>query len=197
MKRVMITIAISVAVIAAIFTLIAFLDNQSISVPQEYLNAKNEAALASAELSALVSESLKNLAQIEELDRQKNTQAALDLIELENERKQQKLDASVKLASSLEAMARISEVITPKEAGRLAVENISTGVTMVSRVVSYNNYLEQLFEALKYKLRTGKLAPGVSVKKLLKSINEEAQAINTLSDRFTVLEKQFDETYIK
>jgi len=197
MKRVMITIAISVAVIAAIFALIALLDNQSISVPQEYLNAKNEAAAASVKLSALVSESLKNLAQIEEFDRQKNTQAALDLIELENERKQQKLTASVELASSLEAMARISEVITPKEAGRLAVENISTGVTMVSRVVSYNNYLEQLFEALKYKLRTGKLAPGVSVKKLLKSINEEAQAINTLSDRFTTLEKQFDETYIK
>ncbi len=198
MKKLILTVIASAAIIAGIFMVANYVSSKSISIPEAYYTARISATTAAARVSTLVSDSLANLSQIETLDRTNKPKDALMLVEYELGRRQQKQAATTEISTSLERMAYAAGQITPAEtAGRLAIETISTGVTMVSRVVTYNTYLDQLFTALQHKFRTGQTAPGTTVRDLITNMNEEARAINLLGERFSKLEQEFDEAYIK
>ena len=103
-------------------------------------------------------------------------------------------EEAIKLATQLEKMARILPSIKPASARQHATAAVSSEVALVSRLVSYNDYLKQLFEVLRAKFnnRYSYYEADGQVELLIVKINEEAQAINGLNNRFSAALAELD-----
>jgi ABC-type transporter Mla subunit MlaD len=74
------------------------------------------------------------------------------------------------------------------------VEAITSGISMVSRMVSYSNNLERLFGELQQK--ADGINPGsLSLNTLSTNLNNDAHAINELSEEFNDALNQLDKRY--
>jgi hypothetical protein len=193
-KRIITISAVSAVVIIGAGFLIAQLTGP-VYVPQNFFEQRVAGADASKNIARLVEDSLANLQKIETADKASDTSTALQLVTFERSNKQEKQNAAIALASSLEQMARYTETITPERARRLSVEAVTVGVSMVSHLIIYNSNLESLFEALNIKF-SGQGYTGPNVADLVQSINQESKQINVLSEKFNALLENFDSKYV-
>lgn len=164
-------------------------------VPRAFFAARLQAAGAANNLAVLTNNSLANLKRIELLETGGSSDQALELLSFEISQKQDKQNAAVVLASNLEEMAKAGMEITSSSARGLAIEAVTAGVSMVSRIVSYNNSLDQLFSAIQAKIQSGAVPPGVNIRTLLAGINSDGKAINDLNNAFNATLEEFDKNY--
>ena len=135
-------------------------------------------------------ESTNKLEEISKLDSGGNYTQALLLVSAELERNKEARDKGIELALRLETMAKNLAQISPSSAGQTALEAVSSETSLISRLINYNDYLNQLLEILRNKfLGQG---DGNKVQELIAKINTEAVAINDLNRNFNDLMKQFD-----
>jgi predicted RND superfamily exporter protein len=160
------------------------------SVPEEFLMARQEASLIASEIVSLSDESAANLSDILRFDQEQKYSEALALISEELERNRQAREKAIGLSSQLEIMATNISGISPDSAGQAALQAVSSEAALISRLITYNDYLNQLLEALREKL-TG-ISNGNSIPDLVSKINDEAKAINDLDKKFNDLIKEFD-----
>ena len=190
---------ILISTISAVFIIgVGFIVNQVSGgsyIPDEFFSQRLEGARAAKHIAQLVENSLANLKKISDLNRAGNAAKALELVAYERTNTPEKHNAAVRLSGSLERMAKATENIKPASARELSVQAVSTGVALVSRIISYNNLLGLLFEALNAQLSSQSYV-GPTVKQLIESINTEAQEINQLSQRFNSLLDEFDKEFI-
>lgn len=165
------------------------------SIPRSFFDTRLQAAGAANNLATLINNSLANLRKIEEFEVNNSNDQALDMVTFEVGQKQEKQNAAVLLASNLEQMAQAAMEITSSNARALAIEAVTSGVSMVSRIVSYNNSLDQLFAAIQTKIVTGAPPTNVNIRALLASINSDGKAINDLNNTFNAALTKFDERY--
>ena len=92
-------------------------------------------------------------------------------------------------------MARALSSIKPERSRILATEAVSAEVALVSRLLSYNDYLLQLFETLRAKFSNPGLSSNGKVNDLIARINDETRAINELNGRSTNALASFDEVF--
>jgi hypothetical protein len=184
---------VAVGVIALGGVAIAYFS--SASVPRAFFESRLQAAGAANNLAVLINNSLANLQRIEQYENNNSNDQALELLSYEIDQKQEKQNAAVFLASSLEQMAQAAMTISSAGARGLAIEAVTSGVSMVSRIVSYNNSLDQLFTAIQSKLRNGSSPAGVNIRTLLATLNNDGKAINDLNNSFNAALKKFDQQY--
>jgi len=163
-------------------------------VPEKFMEARIKGAELAYNIAELSNSSLKTLEQIEEKDRQGKNSEALDLASQELLKTLETRQQAIKLSSQLEKMARSLQDIKPAQARVLATEAVSSEVALVSRLLSYNDYLGQLFETLRAKFQSNEDTNG-KVQKLLNDINDEAKAINDLNKKFTDSLEEFDKMF--
>lgn len=167
----------------------------SAGIPRAFFAARLQAAGAANNLAVLINNSINNLQRIEQFENNNSNDQALSLLTFEIGQKQEKQNAAVLLASNLEDMAKAGLEITSGDARGLAIEAVTNGVSMVSRIVSYNNSMDQLFSAIQEKILHGTPPAGVTIRSLLASINSDAKAINELNTSFNAALKKFDQSY--
>lgn len=192
MKPVLRKTLIAVAIIA----LGGFLVNyfMTAAIPEGFFEARVQAAGAANNLAVLTNNSLANLKQIEVFENNNSNEQALSLISFEVGKKQEKQNAAVLLASHLDNMAKAATEIPSNTARGLAIQAVTSGVSMVSRIISYNNTLDQLFAAIQQKLMTGTPA-GTNIRTLISSLNSDARSINELNTEFNKTVAEFDRRY--
>ena len=106
------------------------------------------------------------------------------------ERNRQAREKAIELSIQLETMANNLSQISPASASQTALRAISSETTLISRLITYNDYLNQLLEVLREKfLGNGN---GDKVAELVEKINEEAKAINELNEKFNESMEMFD-----
>ena len=163
-------------------------------VPSEFTEARLKGAAIAQKILVFSNSALASLGKISEYDQNGETAEALILISrqlLENRANQEE---AIKLATQLEKMARTLPSIKPASARQHATAAVSSEVALVSRLVSYNYYLKQLFEVLRAKFnnRYSYYEADGQVELLIVKINEEAQAINGLNNRFSAALAELD-----
>jgi len=154
------------------------------SIPQDFNESRSKGAAIAQRILALSDNISKRLKEIAEYDKTGNTAEALIAISkqiIENRENQQE---AVRLASQLEKMARSLSKIRPAKARQIATEAVGAEVALVSHLISYNDYLKQLFEILRSKFEERSVYIDGQVEGLIKKINEEVQAINDFDKRF-------------
>ena len=164
-------------------------------VPVEFSEARIKGAELAKNIVELANGSLGSLEEIAAYDEAGKKSEALILISKEVLKNRDTQAEAIKLSSQLERMARSIEEIKPARARVLAAEAVSAEVALVSRLISYNDFLLQLFEALRQKFQNPTVYANGRVDELVRKINEEAQAINTFNQRFGESLAEFDELF--
>lgn len=187
-------IVIVAALIVGGYFFLAYLDTRQY-IPPEFSEARLKGAELAKKIVELSGDSLANLEQIAEYDKQGNAPEALILISKEVIKNRETHEGAIRLSSQLERMARTVSDIKPAKARILATEAVSSEVALVSRLISYNDYLRQLFEILRDKFQSRGANPDGKVKGLIDKINEEARAINEFNQRFNGALAEFDNIF--
>lgn len=188
-KRIRLLILFIIILLLAYFVL-RFLTVETKNVPEDFLRARQEASLIASEIVAISNESTNNLNEIAQLDKERKYTEALVLISQELERNRQAREKAIKLSVQLETMAKNLSQISPASASQVALQAISSETALISRLITYNDYLTQLLEILREKF-LGK-NEGDRISELLVKINDEIQAINDLNRKFNEVMGEFD-----
>ena len=160
------------------------------NVPEDFLKARQQASIIALEIIAISNSSTVNFNQIAQLDSQGNYTEALILVSQELQRNAEARKKAIDLSVQLTTMAKNLDKISPASAGQIALEAISSETALISRLITYNDYLSQLLQILQDKF-LGK-ASGDKIPELVAKINDEAKAINDLNQKFDDVMKQFD-----
>lgn len=188
-RRIRILILFLFITLIAYFVL-RFLPLEPKNIPEDFLRARQEASLIAQEIVTFSGESADNLSEIAQFDQERKYSEALILISGELERNRQAREKAIKLSTQLEIMAKSVTQISPPSAAQIAIQAISSETALISRLITYNDYLTQLLEVLREKF-LGK-SDGDKISELISKINDEARAINDLNQKFNDIIKEFD-----
>ena len=148
--RIRILILFIIIILAAYFVLRFFWVDVK-NVPEDFLQARQEASLIAQDIVTISNESTNSFAEIARFDKERKYTEALVLISKELERNRQAREKAIKLSVQLETMAKNLAQISPSSAGQKALEAISSETALISRLITYNDYLTQLLEILRGK----------------------------------------------
>ena len=160
-------------------------------VPDEFLKARQEASLIALDIISFSNQTANNISRISELDKEAKYEDALNLIAQEIDHNRQAREGAIKLSAQLEKMAKNISGIEPPEAAQIALQAVGSETALISRLISYNDYLLQLLEVLRQKFSEEKNINGRIVE-LVGKINEESKIINDLDKNFNQLMSKFD-----
>ena len=179
-------------IVAAVWLIIKMLTPDAKNTPKEFLETRQEASLIAKDIIDISSRTAENIKKISDLDKNKEYTEALNLIseELNNNRKAR--ENAIKLSSQLEIMAKNVSQISPVTAGQIAIQAISSETALISRLITYNDYLIKLLEILQAKFLEKEKNANDKIADLIEKINEEARAINDLNNNFNRLMTEFD-----
>jgi len=160
------------------------------NIPEDFLRARQEASLIAQDIVAVSNESSNTFDEIAKLDKERRYSEALVLVSRELQRNREAREKAIKLSVQLETMAKNIAQISPSSDGQKALQAISSETALISRLITYNDYLTQLLEILQDKF-LGK-NQGDRIPELIAQINGEIQAINDLNQKFNDIMKDFD-----
>lgn len=190
-RRVKITI-IFLLIVSAVYLLARFFTPEIKNVPEEFLKARQEASLIAKDIIGLSGQTAGNIAVISEFDKEAKYSDALNLISQELERNRQAREKAIELSKQLELMIKNIPEISPASASQAALEALTSETALISRLISYNDYLVQLMDILKKKFLFQEKDGNGRVLELINKINEEARMINELDKNFNKSMDKFD-----
>lgn len=164
-------------------------------VPQEFAAAREKGTRLTEEIIFLAGASQNGLSEIEKYDAERNTSEALIATSRELLRNRDIRERAVNLSVELGKMAQALPGIKPGSARQIASEAIGYEVALVSRLIAYNDVLNQLFELLRAKFTGAVTETDGRVRALVADINAGANAANDLNKAFMGAMERFDEVY--
>ncbi len=184
---------ITVVLAAAMVLVLRYVIFPAKFLPGEFTEARIKGSEVAQKIVVLSRENLALLDKVATYDEQNNHPEALIAISNALIKNRENQTQAIRLAQQLTVMAEQAPRIRPVGASEIATEAVASEVTLVSRLITYNDYLNQLFETLKVKFDK----PWVSyldgqVNDLVNKTNDEAQAINELNKKFIASMAQLD-----
>ena len=190
-RRLRILVLFLLIVFAAYFITRVFL-GESKEVPREFLEARQQASVIAQEIIRMSDETANRLNEVSNLSQERKYTEAVNLIVQEIERNRQAREKAIRLSAQLEKMTQSISGITPKSASQSALEAVSSEVALISRLISYNDYMIQLLEVLRAKFLGQEKNSDGKIQELIEKINNEARAINDLDQKFNRIMSGFD-----
>ncbi len=180
-------------IILTAYFVVRFLTPDPKIIPDEFLKARQEASLIAKEIIAIFADTNENLNKVSDFDSQKKYSEALVIISTERERNWLAREKAINLSTKLATMAQNISAIYPSSAGQTALQAVSLETALISRLIAYNDYLNQLFEILREKFLNSQASnTDGKISELIGKINEEARSINELDNNFNELMVKFD-----
>ena len=161
-------------------------------VPEEFRDARAESVLIAERIVLLANQSKEDLEDIEREDQAQRYNVAVRVVENALDRNRKAREAAVGLSIQLERMTQAIPRVRPAQARLVAVEAVSSELTLVSRLINHNDYLFRLLGVLNEKFSGGGAGVDGRVKDLIANINGEIQSINDLNMKFADAMVQFD-----
>lgn len=169
-----------------------FLLAQTKTVPGDFMQARQEASLVAQDIVGMSKESAKHIGDISTLNNERKYPEALELVKQEIERNRQIRDKAIALSGHLQTMTVNVSAIEPKVSAQTALEAVSTEVTLIGHLLTYNDYLNQLLVAIKGQITgDGDVSPE-TIADLVKKINDESIVVNVMNDKFNEQMTKFD-----
>ncbi|MBI5147680.1 MAG: hypothetical protein HZA37_00800 [Parcubacteria group bacterium] len=187
-------------IVLAVFFIWRFFIYAPKIVPAPFLEARKEGAMISQVIVGLTEDSNQRLKLIGTLESVSDYDQALRLVLKNLESNKEIRDRAFELSRRLETMAGNISAVEPKEAQFKAQEAVATELSLISKLISYNQLLSQLLEVLRAKIiagtNGGRLEGAAEISVLIGQINEEITVINGLNRKFNETMAEFD-SYFK
>lgn len=185
--------AFIVIIVAIGFGLLSLLlSGETYVLPDAFTEGREEGAMAASRISKNINASLKTLSEVAAYEKRGDIASAVFLIRNEINKTTERQQEARNLATAMEKMARAIPDIRPAIAQQIGLEAVSAQVANVSRLVSYNEYLAELFDVLNERMRGGQSATAEKVQDLVKRLNEENRSIAELNAQFNQSLARFD-----
>ncbi len=182
-------IAAGLLLVLVVGFLVSRLRLSSGGTTQAFLNARSQGALISDSIVDLSNQISKDLARVNEYDTHGQPREALDLtLELRAKVQDVKSEAT-QLSEQLKDMVAGLDQIKDPEARQAALDAITSRMALISRLMSYGQYLDQLIEALSSHF-TGN--PDQNVQFIISQINAEVTAVNNFNRQAHQAMERFD-----
>jgi len=179
-------------IVATVGLIVKTFTPETKNTPKEFLEARQEASLIAKDIIDISGRTAENIKKISDLDKNKEYTEALNLISEELNNNREARENAISLSTKLEIMAKNVSQISPAVAGQIAIQAISSETTLISRLITYNDYLIKLLEILQAKFLEKEKNANDKIADLIEKINDEARAINDLNNNFNNLMTEFD-----
>jgi hypothetical protein len=165
---------------------------EEISFPQEFVDARLDAAVVSTDIVELTQSTNTNIRTANTLEEKGLTDDALLLIAEARASNEEAYDTAFMLSAHLQRMTESLPLITPAGHRQLAYEAIAVELSLVSEFISYTQSLNTFLDSLTQAITTNTFADREAVKQSLASVNESTEKINALNNDFLSRMSQFD-----
>lgn len=167
--------------------------SQTAYVPQEFYDARGRAAEISSRIVELTGASVQTLRLISAADEEGNYKRGLSLVTEEVGRNNEIKNQAVKLSEEVKTMALNLGAVKPEKAASAGFQAATTGLELAQRLVSYNNYAQELLAVLQTRLKSnGSPETKQRIEQIILKMNQEAETINNLNERYQEQIKEFD-----
>ena len=171
---------------------VKYLFFQPIIVPKDFIDARQNSINVAQTITRLSNDSLVDISRIGQLDKAGRIKDALDLVSKAIKDNQQARVEAVKLSAYLEVMAKNLQDISPYGARDLATEALGYEVTLINHLITYNDYLNQLFNVLQEKFEGKNGNADAQIKSWINKVNKVGEEINTLNKKYNDTMIKFD-----
>ena len=179
-------------IVAAVGLIVKTFTPETKNTPKEFLETRQEASLIAKNIIYISGRTAENIKKISNLDKNKEYTEALNLISEELNNNREARENAINLSAKLEIMAKNVSQISPATAGQIAIQAITSETALISRLITYNDYLIKLLEILQAKFLEKEKNANDKIADLIEKINDEARAINDLNNNFNNLMTKFD-----
>jgi hypothetical protein len=162
------------------------------TVPGEFMQARQEASLVAKDIVSMSKDSAQHVTKISALNNDQKYPEALALVKEEIARNREIRDKAIALSSYLQTMTMNVSSISPRGSAEAALEAVSTEVTLIGHLLTYNDYLNQLLEIARGKITGDSQVSSQEVSDLVKKINDESVVVNILNEKFNDKMAVFD-----
>lgn len=169
-----------------------FLLAQTKTVPSDFMQARQEASLIAQDIVGMSKDSAQHIGEISALNNEGKYPEALELVKQEIERNRQIRDKAIALSGYLQTMTVNVSAIEPKVSAQTALEAVSTEVTLIGHLLTYNDYLNQLLVAIKGRIMGDGDVSAETIADLVKKINDESIVVNVMNEKFNDQMTKFD-----
>lgn len=169
-----------------------FLLAKTKTVPSEFMQARQEASLVARDIVGMSKDSASHITEISALNNEQKYAESLALVKDEIDRNREIRDKAITLSAHLQTMTVNVSSITPRASAETALEAVSTEVTLIGHLLTYNDYLNQLLEIIKGKITGDPEATPQNISDLVKKINDESIIVNAMNDKFNEKMIEFD-----
>ncbi len=155
-----------------------------LAVPAEFLEANRQGVAIAEKIVTLSRQSSDRIATISALDKENKISEALDLVYQELQHNKEMREQAITLSAELQRMTETLPDIQPEQVRLRALQAINAEVSLMNRLIDYNDYLYQLLTILRDKFLYNIAPPRHKIDDLIAKINDEAKAINDLNSQF-------------
>ena len=162
-------------------------------VPQAFYESRDRAAKVSERITQLTSASVTTLGQISDADAKGDYRRGLQLVEQEIDRNEAIKKEAIKLSEELKIMATNLGAVKPKKAAETGLQAATTGLELTQRLINYNGLSQELYDVLQTRLKkNGDPQTRQRIEAIILRMNEEAEAINGLNEKYREEMGQFE-----
>jgi len=184
---------ISAALIAAVVASV-YLVNRPAKIPQDFLDARSRGAQIAQEINSFADSASASLDEISKKDSEGDYTQALDLTLIEIKRAREAKDKSIELLGELQKMTAAITDIDSEELQQTAMQAVSTEVSLVGKLIEYNDDLNQLLDNMRLKFVSYSPTDyNKDTETITRRINEKALQINEMSRKYHALMREFDD----
>ena len=168
--------------------------SQKAYVPPDFFEARNRAGEVSVRILQLTDASVQTLRLISTADEKSNHKRGLDLVLEEVDRNEATRAEAIKLSEELKNMAINLGAIRPEKAAQIGLQATTSGLELVQHLINYNNYTQELLGVLQTRLKSnGSPETRQRIEQIILRMNQEAEAVNELNDRYKEEMREFDQ----
>ncbi|MFA4999249.1 MAG: hypothetical protein WC519_00750 [Parcubacteria group bacterium] len=183
-----VVITISAAIIG-----FSFIPKEKFIVPESFAEARINGALIADFLNEFSDQSINTIGEIEEKDKATKYDEALNLTIQELQRVDEARAKTIELLGELEKMASSLPSVPDDEAQALGMQAITTEISLVDKLLNYNEKTRNLLDVLRKKFTS--YTPenfNTEMTEITEAMNEDAVAINELNRKYQTLMEEFD-----
>jgi len=161
------------------------------AVPPDFKEARSQGAMIAQDIVNISNEVNADLEKVNQYEKEKNMSEALNLTAALLKRSEEVKTRAQDLSAQLEKMTGALAEIESPEARALALESITDRLALISRLLSYSDYLSNLLTTLSD--RFSGMKDSTDVQKIIGQINAEVTAINNFNRQAGQAMDRFDE----
>ena len=183
---------IIVVVVAVIYFVLDF--DRPIQLPNEFLIARQNAAVVSGEIVTLTSATSEKIKEVNLSDLSGNANQAHSLIQEARENNAGAYNQAFELSRYLQELVESLNAVPSIKSQRLAYEAVAVELSLVSEFITYTQNLNSFLESLSEAIQTNSFTDRRKTQDYLRDVNERAEKINDLNKEFLVKIEKFDKS---